>query len=62
MLLEDVMQVLSLLVPQAFVDQFVFIWGCEQCIKTLGQLIKRTSYYLKDLNHLYFACQGVPLG
>jgi hypothetical protein len=29
MLLEDAMQVLPLLVPQAFVDQFVFIWGCE---------------------------------
>jgi hypothetical protein len=29
MLLEDVMQVLPLLVSQAFVDQFVFIWGCE---------------------------------
>jgi hypothetical protein len=29
MLLEDVMHVLPLLVPQAFVYQFVFIWGCE---------------------------------
>jgi hypothetical protein len=36
MLLEDVMKVLPLLVPQAFVDQFFLIWGCEQCIKTLG--------------------------
>jgi hypothetical protein len=62
MLLEDVMQVLSLLLPQAFIDQFVFIWGCEQCTKTLGQLTTRTYYYLKDLNHMYFACQGVPLG
>jgi hypothetical protein len=29
MLLEDVMQVPPLLMPQAFVYQFVFIWGCE---------------------------------
>jgi hypothetical protein len=32
MLLEDVMHVLPLLVPQAFVDQFVFIWGCENAL------------------------------
>jgi hypothetical protein len=36
MLLEDVMQVFPLLMPQAFVDQFFNIWGCEQCTKTLG--------------------------
>jgi len=53
MLLEDVMQVLPLLVSQEFADQFVFIWGCEQCTMTLGQLIVGTYYYLKDLNHLY---------
>jgi hypothetical protein len=29
MLLENVMQVLSLLVPQTFVDQFLKIWGRE---------------------------------
>ncbi len=29
MLLENVMQVLTLLVPQTFVDQFFKIWGCE---------------------------------
>jgi hypothetical protein len=39
MLLEDVMQVLPLLMPQVFVDQIFFIWGHEQCSKTLGQLI-----------------------
>ncbi len=26
----------------------------------LGQLIIKTYYYLKDLNHVYFACQGLP--
>jgi hypothetical protein len=62
MLLEDVMQVFPLLMPQAFVDQFVFIWGCEQCTKTLGQLIVGTYYYIKDLNHVYFACQRLHYG
>jgi len=61
-MLEDAMQVLPLLVPQAFVDQFVFIWGCEQCIRTLGQLTIGTYYYLKDLNHVYFVCQGLHYG
>jgi hypothetical protein len=28
----------------------------------LGQLIARTYYYFKDLNHVYFACQGLPYG
>jgi hypothetical protein len=44
------------------VDQFVFIWGCEQCTKTLGQLIVRTYYYIKDLNHVYFACRRLHYG
>jgi hypothetical protein len=39
MLLKDVMQVFLLLIPQIFIDQFVFIWGCEQCARTFGQLI-----------------------
>jgi hypothetical protein len=56
MLLEDVMHVFLSLVPQAFVDKFVFIWGCEQCTMTLGQVTTRTYYYLKDLNHVYFTC------
>jgi hypothetical protein len=30
MLIEDVMEVLTLLLAQGF-DQFVFIWGHEQC-------------------------------
>jgi hypothetical protein len=29
MLLENVMQVLPLLMPQVFVNQFFFIWGHE---------------------------------
>jgi len=62
MLVKDVMQVLLLLVPQTFVDQFVFIWGCEQCIKTFGQLTIGTYYYLKHLNHAYFVCRGLHYG
>jgi hypothetical protein len=62
MLLEDVIQVLPLLVPQAFVDQFVFIWGCERCIKILGQFTTWTYYYVKDSNHVYFACWGLHYG
>jgi hypothetical protein len=54
MLLKDVMQVLPLLMPQIFVDQFVFIWGHEQCKRILGQFTLGTYYYLKDLKHLYF--------
>jgi hypothetical protein len=45
MLLEDVMEVLHLLMLEKFVDQFLFIFGCEQCTRILGQL---TYYYWKD--------------
>ncbi len=60
MLFEHVLQVLPLLVPQALVNQFFFIWGREQCTRTLGQHTKGTYYYFKDLHHVYFACQGLP--
>jgi hypothetical protein len=46
MLLEDMMQILPLLMPQVFVDQFVFIWGCKKCTRMLGQFIIGTYYYL----------------
>jgi hypothetical protein len=36
MLLEDVSEILPLLMPKTFVDQFVFVWGCEQCTTTMG--------------------------
>jgi len=62
MLLQDVMWIFPLLVPQTFVNQFLFIWGLDQCTKTLGQLIAGTYYYVKDLNCVYFACQGLPYG
>jgi hypothetical protein len=46
MLLEDVMEILPILVPQVFVNQFVFIWGHEQCSMTSNQLKVGTYYYL----------------
>jgi hypothetical protein len=36
MLLKDVLEILPLLMPKTFVDQFVFVWGHEQCIATMG--------------------------
>ncbi len=55
------MQVFPLLMPQAFVNRFVFIWGHEHCTKILGQLTTK-KYYLKYLKPVYFACQGLPYG
>jgi hypothetical protein len=37
MLLEDVFEILPLSMPKNFIDQFVFIWGHEQCTPTTGQ-------------------------
>jgi hypothetical protein len=36
MLLKDVLEILPLLMPKTFIDQFVFVWGHEQCITTIG--------------------------
>jgi hypothetical protein len=47
--LEDVLEVLPMLNPKTFLEWFVFIWGCEQCSKTSGQILPRSHYYLKDL-------------
>jgi hypothetical protein len=38
-MLKDAMQGFLLLIPQIFTNQFVFIWGREQCARTFGQLI-----------------------
>jgi hypothetical protein len=40
MLLEDVFEILPLLMPKTFINQFVFVWGREQCIGTMGQLTR----------------------
>jgi hypothetical protein len=38
MLLENVMEVFPMFMPQVFVDQFFFIWGCDQCSIVSNQL------------------------
>jgi len=50
MLIEDVMEVLILLLPHNFIEQFVFIWGHEQCSMTLDQFTIETYYCFKDLS------------
>jgi hypothetical protein len=62
MLLEDVLEILSLLMPKTLVDQFVFVWGCEQCTATIGQLTHLIYYYLKDLDWVHLASKGLPYG
>jgi len=52
MLIEDVMEILTLLLSHNFIEHFVFIWGHEQCSMTLGQLIVGIYYYFKDLTHV----------
>jgi len=39
-----------------------FLWGHEQYLMTLSQFIVGNYYCLKDLNHVYSACQGLPYG
>jgi hypothetical protein len=62
MLLEDVFQILPLLMPKTFVDQFVFVWGHEQCTTIRNQLTHSIYYYLKDLDQVHFTCKGLPYG
>ncbi len=56
MKLDDVLEVLSMLMPKSFLDWFVFIWGCKQCSKTSSETSLESHYYLKDLKHVYYAC------
>ncbi len=56
------MEVLILLLPQDFINQFVVIWGHEQCLITLGQFTTGNYYCFKDLIHAYSTCQGLPYG
>jgi len=35
MKLEDMLEVLPMLMPKKFLDEFIFIWGHEQFLKTL---------------------------
>jgi hypothetical protein len=47
---------------ETFLERFIFIWGCEQCSKTFGQISRGSHYYLKDLKRMYYACLGLPHG
>jgi hypothetical protein len=53
MKLEDVLEVLPMLMPKNFMDQFIFIWGREQWSKMVSQISPRSHYYLKDLKCIY---------
>ncbi len=48
--------------PKTLVDQFVFIWGREQCTITMGQLTRLVYYYLKDLDQVHLPCRCVLYG
>jgi hypothetical protein len=45
-----------------FIDQFVFIWGREQCLMTSGQLTTKNYYCFKDLSCVYYTCWRLPYG
>jgi hypothetical protein len=62
MLLKDVLEILPLLMPKILINQFVFVWGHEQCTTTTGQLTRSIYYYLKDLDRIHLACKGFPYG
>jgi hypothetical protein len=59
---EDVLNILLMFMLESFLDQFVFIWGHEQCSKTFGEITHESYYYLKDLKNTYYVCRGLPYG
>jgi hypothetical protein len=62
MKLGDVLEVLPMFMFESFLDQFIFIWGCEQCSKTFSKISIDSHYYLKDLKCVYYACHGKYCG
>jgi len=56
------MELLFMSMPQIFVEQLFFTWGCEQFYMTSCQLNIKTHYYLLDFRSMYFACQELPYG
>ncbi len=60
MKLEDVLEVIPRLIPKNLLEQFVFIWGHEQCSKTSSQFFPKSYYYLKDLKRMYYNYCGLP--
>jgi hypothetical protein len=59
MKLKEVLEVLPMLMLEKFLDQFVFIWGHEQCSKISNIIILRSFYYLRDLKHVFYACHNL---
>jgi hypothetical protein len=47
MKLEDVLEVLPMLMLENLLDQFVFIWGCEQCSKRSSEISPQVSLLFK---------------
>ncbi len=62
MLLEDVLEILPMLMPKTFIDQFVFVQGREQCTTTTSQFTHIVYYYLKDFDRVHLVCKGLPYG
>jgi hypothetical protein len=62
MKLENVLEVLPMFMFKNFLNQFVFIWGCEQCSKMFGEISLESHYYIKDLKCMHYACHGLPYG
>jgi hypothetical protein len=60
--LKDMLEVLPMLMFDNFVNQFVFIWGHEQCSKMSSEISPRSHYYLKDLKGMQYACHRLPYG
>ncbi len=59
---EDVLEVLPMLMPKKFVNEFIFIWKSKQCLKTFGQITLGSYYYIKNLKRVYYACRMLPYG
>jgi hypothetical protein len=59
---EDVLEVLIILMQNKFVNEFIFFWKSKQCLKTFGQIISGSYYYIGDLKCVYYACHGLPYG
>jgi hypothetical protein len=42
---ENVLKILPMFMLEFFLDQFIFIWGHEQCSKTFGEITPKSYYY-----------------
>jgi hypothetical protein len=45
--LKDMLEILPMF--DNFMNQFFFIWGCEQCSEMFSEISPRSHCYLKDL-------------